>query len=195
MDHDHSGNFENQAVQIACLGVWHIITGKPMKERLEPVRDHRWENKTGVFITLTKNGAPRGSMGMLESTTVLPETLFDAGITAATHDSRFAPIDENELKDLEIEVTLLSEVETLEKSSDLVIGEMGLIVSRGENRGVLLPQAAVENSWSPEQFLEACCEKAKLSHKAWRDPNTLVEYFTCHIIKGGNLIQKINGLV
>ena len=82
--HIHSEKFEKQVVQIASLGVWQIVTGKAMKSRLEPVDDHRWEEKNGLFVTLKKEGLTRGSMGMLESTTTLQELLFDTGAAAAT---------------------------------------------------------------------------------------------------------------
>ncbi len=193
--HDLSGEFEKQVCQIASLGVWQIVTGRPMKKRLEPVDDHRWNEKGGVFVTLRKAGEVRGSMGMLESATSLPETLFDAGATAATHDARKEPIDENEISYLEIEVTLLSKISKMDSIDDLVVGETGIIVSRGDNRAVLLPSVAEENGWNQEQFLEACCEKAQLSHKAWKDPNTLVEYFHSQTIQGGSLSRKIEGYI
>lgn len=134
-------------------------------------------------------------MGLLESTTTLAETLFDAGQTAATHDKRFPPIENSEISDLEIQVTLLSEIKKLKDPKDIEIGKIGLVVSRGEKQGVLLPHVAVENNWSAEQFLEAACEKAQLSHKAWKDPNTLVEYFKSDALDGGNLIKNLQGYI
>jgi AmmeMemoRadiSam system protein A len=178
--------FEKQVIQIACLGVWQIVTGRPMTRRLIPVNDQSWETKNGLFITLKRNGQVRGSMGLLESTTTLPETLFDSAQTAATHDTRFPPLVENELQSIEMEVTLLSKIK---------IGETGLIVSRGEKQGVLLPSVAKEYNWNAEQFLEAACEKAQLSHKAWADPNTLVEQFTAQIISGGPIIKAIEEFI
>ncbi len=187
--------FEKQVVQIACLGAWQIVTGGKMTSRLEPVEDPRWTQKTGLFVTLKIGGVVRGSMGLLESTTTLAETLFDAGQTAATHDTRFPPIELKELPDLEINVTLLSEIKKLKNSEELEIGSMGLIISRGDKQGVLLSHVASENGWNAEQFLEAACEKAQLSHKAWKEPNTLVEYFKSAELDGGNVIQNIQGYI
>jgi len=130
-------------------------------------------------------------MGLLESTTTLAETLFDAAQTAATHDGRFPPVTSEEISKIEVQVSLLSAIKKLKDPTDLKIGEMGLIVCRGEKQGVLLPHVAVENNWNAEQFLEATCEKAQLNHKAWKDSNTLLEYFTCQVLEGGNLISSI----
>ncbi|MDZ4676005.1 MAG: AmmeMemoRadiSam system protein A [Oligoflexia bacterium] len=187
--------FDKQVIQIASLGVWQIVTGKTMSKQLKQVLDPRWEHKTGLFITLKKSGNIRGSMGLLDSNTTLAETLFEVAGTAATHDSRHPPIEENEIKDLEINVTLLSEIKKLKSADDIKIKQTGLIISRGANRAVLLPHVASDNNWSSEQFLEACCEKAKLSHKAWRDPNTLVEYFTGIELNGGPLLNAIEEFI
>lgn len=184
-----------QVIQIAALGVWQIVTNKPMKRPLDPVYDPRWEGKTGVFVTLRKNGAVRGSVGMLESSTTLPETLFDASSAAATHDQRFAPVQESEIPELALEVTLLSEVKKIRSPEDILIGETGLIVSRGEKRGVLLPQVAIENRWTREQFLDACCEKAGLKPSAWQEPNTLTEAFTAQVIRHSSLFKTIEEYV
>jgi AmmeMemoRadiSam system protein A len=187
--------FEKQVIQIAGLGVWQIVTGQKMNRRLEPVEDVRWEQKTGLFVTIKIAGIIRGSMGLLESTTSLPESLFDAAQTAATHDGRFPPVTEEEISQLEIQISLLSAIKKLKDPRDLKIGEMGLIICRGEKQGVLLPHVAIENDWNAEQFLEAACEKALLNHKAWKDPNTLLEYFTCQVLEGGNLISAIKGYI
>lgn len=183
--------FNKQVIQIAALGAWQMVTGKTMQRRLEQVDDPRWNETPGLFITLRKDGKVRGNMGLLESTTTLPETLFDVGGAAATHDSRFPALEESELADVIIEVTLISQARKLDTPDQIQIGKTGLIISRGENRGVLLPQTAEQNKWSREQFLEACCEKAKLSHKAWKDPNTLVEIFESQTLIGKAISEEI----
>ena len=93
-------NFEKQVLQIAALGVWQIVTGHAMKKQLVPVSDSRWETKEGLFVTLKKGGVVRGSMGIFESSTTLPETLFSVAQNAATHDNRFPDVKDTEIKDL-----------------------------------------------------------------------------------------------
>ena len=182
-------------LQIAALGVWQIVTGRPMVKPLEPVDDPRRLTKEGHFVTLKKQNSVRGSMGVFESSTILPETLFSVAQTAATHDQRFPPVKEEEISDLDIEVTLMSHTHKLQNPQDLEIGTMGLMISRGEKQGVLLPKVDVEQNWAAEQFLEACCEKAQLSHKAWKDPNTLVEVFQCVVLEGGSLVKLIEDMI
>jgi AmmeMemoRadiSam system protein A len=130
-------------------------------------------------------------MGLLESDQTLAETLFEVGGTAATHDERYAPLEAKELDDLEIHVTVLSKFEKLKSSEDLTIGTHGVAITRGKEKAILLPHVAVDEKWSAEKFLEAACEKAQLSHKAWKDKNTLVERFTVLDIEGGKLMPLI----
>lgn len=187
--------FESQAVQIASLGAWNMVTGKPLKRRLDQVADPRWDDKPGLFVTLRKEGQTRGSMGVLEYSQTLPETLFDVGGQAATHDSRYEPISESELESLEIELSMLKNSRRLFRVEDIIIGQTGVMIFRGENQALLLPEVAVENQWTAEQFLEACCEKANLSHKAWKDPNTLVEIFEVEKIQGGRILDAIQPFI
>ncbi|MCC6278139.1 MAG: AmmeMemoRadiSam system protein A [Oligoflexia bacterium] len=184
--------FELQAAQIAALGAWNMVTGGRMTKKMEQVSDTRWEWKTGLFVTLYKEGAIRGSMGLLESDQTLAETLFEVGGTAATHDDRYSPIEHSELQSLTIHVTILSQFSKMNSPTDIQIGSTGIAITRGNQKAILLPKVAVDNKWTEEMFLEACCEKAQLSHKAWKDPNTLVEIFTTYEIDAGPLIPLIS---
>ena len=57
----------------------------------------------------------------------------------------------------------------------------GLLVSRGAQRGLLLPQVAVEHHLTREQFFEETCRKAQLACKMWRQPGTQLFGFTCEV--------------
>ena len=45
----------------------------------------------------------------------------------------------------------------------------------------LLPQVAVENQWSAEEFLNQTCKKAGLDPAAWKDPKAVVEVFSAQV--------------
>lgn len=60
-------------------------------------------------------------------------------------------------------------------------GVHGVVISRGEKRGVLLPQVAREHRWTRERFLEETCEKAGLASAAWKSPETHIEVFTAEV--------------
>ena len=52
--------------------------------------------------------------------------------------------------------------------SEIEIGRHGVVIERGDRRGLLLPQVAVEQGWDVEAFLDHTCLKAALPPGAWR---------------------------
>ncbi len=62
------------------------------------------------------------------------------------------------------------------------IGHHGLFVRLHAQRGLLLPQVAIEHRLTREQFLEETCRKAGLPREAWRDPEARLFGFTCEIL-------------
>jgi uncharacterized protein (TIGR00296 family) len=63
------------------------------------------------------------------------------------------------------------------------VGHDGLIVERGWNKGLLLPQVPVEWNWDAEEFLNNCCMKAGLTPDAWLIEGTKIYKFSCIILK------------
>ena len=50
----------------------------------------------------------------------------------------------------------------------VVVGEDGIIVSKGFMRGLLLPQVPKEQGWNLEQYISYGCLKAGLAADEWR---------------------------
>ncbi len=143
-----------------------------------------FKEKRGVFCTLkTPVDVLRGCIGHPYPDSPLAEALVDSAVSAAVRDPRFKPLAPEELEDIRIEVTVLTQPKKLDgprKSypSKIMIGTHGLIVSTRHTSGLLLPQVAVENGeWTPVEFLEATCWKAGLPPDAWKDDATEVSTF------------------
>jgi len=81
---------------------------------------------------------------------------------------RFEPVSPEELKDLDIEISVLSPLTKIDDPRQVRVGTHGLVVARGSQRGLLLPQVAVENSWDREEFLKQACLKAGLPADDWK---------------------------
>jgi len=98
------------------------------------------QNKAGVFVSIKKRGELRGCIGTYSSTTdnVASEIIQNA-ISAATQDSRFSPVAPLELKELEYSVDVLSSPEKVEGPEALDPKRYGVIVKKGNRRGLLLP--------------------------------------------------------
>jgi len=122
----------------------------------------------GAFVTLKKRGQLRGCIGFIEPILPLYQTVIQAALYAAYRDQRFPPVTAEELKDLEVEISVLSPLKKI-KNPDLVkVGKHGLVISKGDKRGLLLPQVPVDNRWSRETFLQEACLKSGLPPDAWK---------------------------
>lgn len=148
-----------------------------------------FQEKSGVFVTLTTHpeGELRGCIGYPEPLIPLADALRDSAISACSRDPRFPPVGPTELGRLRVEVSLLTPPEELvvKRLSDLPghisVGSDGLILQRGWNRGLLLPQVPVEWGWDAEEFLSQTCVKAGLPPDAWRKEGTKVFKFQAEV--------------
>jgi AmmeMemoRadiSam system protein A len=143
-------------------------------------RRDREENARGVFVTLHRRGQLRGCVGQIEACGPLGEVVERCAIAAAEEDPRFAPVKPAEVAELEIEISLLSPLEPVAPAA-IEVGRHGLVVERGMQRGLLLPQVATERHWQWQRFLEETCVKAGLERDAWKNPGTRTFAFTTEV--------------
>ena len=136
----------------------------------------------GVFVTVRVRGQLRGCIGFVEVAGPLGSCVTEAARRSCTEDMRFRPVHEDELPDLEFEITLLSPREPLENPREFVIGRHGLMIESGGRRGLLLPQVPVEHGWNTQQFLDGLCSKAGLPRGAWNDADASLWRFEGHMI-------------
>ena len=135
----------------------------------------------GAFVTLTKGRHLRGCIGHVEAFRPLYATVRECARAAALDDPRFDPVTPAELPSLQIEISVLSPMQDA-TPQQVEVGRHGLLISRGAQRGLLLPQVAVEWKWNREQFLEETCLKAGLPANAWRH-GARIQAFTAQILK------------
>ena len=163
----------------------YLETGK-IQEVVE--RDSRLLKTEGASVTLQKNGTLRGCIGQIIGQDPLYLTVRDMAVAASTQDPRFKPVVNNEFKDISVEISVLSVPQQIHDVNEIQMGVYGVIVSRGSQRGVFLPQVATETGWSKEKFLsELCSQKAGLPADAWRDPATKIEIFTAQVFSEKDL--------
>jgi MEMO1 family protein len=136
----------------------------------------------GAFVTLHQRGQLRGCIGMMVGSQPLYLTIRDMAVEAATGDPRFMPVRLADLKDIEIEISVLSLMEKTDSAENIELGKHGVMVRKGISCGVFLPQVATETGWSKEEFLSCLCEqKAGLSPDAWKDKSTDLYTFTATV--------------
>ncbi|MCM8782228.1 MAG: AmmeMemoRadiSam system protein B [Candidatus Omnitrophica bacterium] len=136
----------------------------------------------GAFVTLHYRGGLRGCIGNIIGKGPLYKTVRDMAIESSTNDPRFPPVESRELKDIKVEISVLSEPERVTDVNKIIMGKHGVIVKRGFRSGVFLPQVATETGWSREEFLNnLCSHKAGLSPDAWKDPQTEIYSFIAEV--------------
>ena len=142
----------------------------------------------GAFVTLSKHGQLRGCIGNLIGKQPLYLTIRDMAIEAATGDPRFPAVDLSEIKELEIEISVLSPLERIESADKIELGKHGVLVKKGFSSGVFLPQVAAETGWSKEEFLSnLCSHKAGLAPDAWKDKSTEIYIFSAEVFSEKDL--------
>jgi AmmeMemoRadiSam system protein A len=143
----------------------------------------------GCFVTIKNGPHLRGCLGQFESNIPLISLIAEMAASSATNDPRFldSPIAPDELKELDIEISVLSPLKKTQDPLSLRLGVDGIYIKKGYASGCLLPQVATEMGWSREEFLSYCCQyKAGLSPNAWRQPGTEVLLFSAEVF-GGHL--------
>lgn len=119
---------------IARAAIWARVAGIPFT----PPFDDR--PAAGVFVTLHRHGALRGCIGTIAATqkSLIHEVVAMAP-QAATGDPRFPPVSVADLADLDVEVSVLEPAEPVSDLAALDPKRYGVIVTRGRQRGLLLP--------------------------------------------------------
>ena len=125
------------------------------------------------FVTLTRRGALRGCIGVLEPQQPLAEDVREHAAAAALDDYRFHNVVPEELPEIEIEVSVLTLPLLLEYSdpADLLAKLRphvdGVTLKDGWRRATFLPQVW-EKIPRPELFLSHLCDKMGAAPETWR---------------------------
>jgi AmmeMemoRadiSam system protein A len=125
--------------------------------------------KCGAFVSLYVDNKLRGCIGTFSEEEPLYATIKRMAHSAATSDSRFLPIKAEEVVKLKIELSILSPRLLVTGIEKIEIGKHGIYMELGTNRGTLLPQVAVDQGWTTEEFLGNCSRyKAGLDWDGWK---------------------------
>ncbi len=130
--------------------------------------DAELNQNRGAFVTLTEKQELRGCIGRIVADSPLCSVIADMAIEASSNDPRFYAVKPDELREIEIEISVLSPIEKISDINQIEVGSHGLIIRKGPNSGLLLPQVATEYGWDRLTFLEQTCHKAGLPKDAWK---------------------------
>jgi AmmeMemoRadiSam system protein A len=123
----------------------------------------------GAFVSVYVEGKLRGCIGTFSEEGTLYENVKNMSISAATADNRFSPITADELDRLKIEISVLSPRKRIKDEKEIIPGIHGIYMIRGPNRGTLLPQVAIDQNWTVDEFLGNCAKyKAGIGWDGWK---------------------------
>jgi AmmeMemoRadiSam system protein B/AmmeMemoRadiSam system protein A len=158
-----------------------VATGKlpPVAtDRLAP----KFTTKKGCFVTLTERGSLRGCIGHIVAQEPLVQAVVDNARNAALRDPRFPPVTTDEVAQLEIEISVLTEPLPLFFSSPkdllqkLQPGKDGVVLRIGGRSATYLPQVW-EQIPDKVEFLNSLAEKAGGGASDWRGSGVSVSIY------------------
>jgi AmmeMemoRadiSam system protein A len=166
-------------LEIARDSIASVLSGRLPEPR---VADDTLKRPAGAFVTLkTADGDLRGCIGSIQAVEPMYQAVSSSAISAALRDPRFHPVQAAELPALELEISVMGPIERVTDIKQIQPGRDGLIIRRGRNAGLLLPQVATEYGWGTEEFLDHTCVKAGLPPGCWRSPDTQIEKFSAEV--------------
>lgn len=130
----------------------------------------------GGFVTLHKHSMLRGCIGDIFPQRPLYIVVMDQAINAAVNDSRFAPVQEEELNDIELEISALTPPRPVSSYEEIIPGKHGIVLSKHGHSAVFLPQVATEQGWNLETTLSQLSLKAGLSQDSWKKGATFLVF-------------------
>lgn len=183
-------------IKLARDSISTFFEGKEIKIP-DAVKSEFKEDK-GVFVSLYVNDELIGCIGFPEPVLPLYEAVIRAARSAAFEDPRFPPLRKEQMKDLRIEISVLTKPEEVvvkepsEYPKKVKIGVDGLMIKDEFGSGLLLPQVATEWGWDSERFLCETCRKAGLEPDCWNNMKRNVFKFQAQVFteEKGKVVEK-----
>jgi AmmeMemoRadiSam system protein B/AmmeMemoRadiSam system protein A len=131
--------------------------------------DPRLQIRRGVFVTLWKKGELRGCIGHVPADTPLANLVGAMALKSAFGDPRFYPLGDEELGQVEIEISMLTLPKIISNPADILVGRDGVILQKEGRAALFLPQVAPKEGWGRDETLDHLCLKAGLDKGCWKE--------------------------
>ena len=168
--------------EIAVSAIKSALKKGELISKYEAVKnDPKFVLPKATFVTINKKGRLRGCIGSLVAHQEFYNDLVINARKAAFNDPRFKPLSEDELNEIEVEVSILSDPVLVEYSNiddlkgKIRVGEDGIILRLGDKQATFLPQVW-ESLNSFEMFFSHLCQKAGLSGDCLKHHPTIYKY-------------------
>ncbi len=166
-------------LEIARDTIRNTVLGTAQIDR--DIDDPTLEIECGAFVTIHSKGELRGCIGNITAETPLWLTVSNMAVQAGTADPRFPPVSADELDGIDIEISALSPLWKTEDLSEIEVGKHGILIKKGFNQGLLLPQVAIEYGFDRTKFLEHTCMKAGLPGDCYKSGDCEIYIFSATV--------------
>ena len=157
-----------------------LINGNVPSIKLENFSSKLIEQRA-TFVTLKKKKNLRGCMGSLEADRELVIDVVQNAHAAAFRDPRFPSLKKDEVKELQIHLSVLSPYEKISIENEARLlqilrpGIDGLIIQDQKKRATFLP-SVWESLTTPEVFVNKLKVKAGMAESYWSDDIEVFRY-------------------
>lgn len=137
----------------------------------------------GSFVTLRIHKQLRGCCGNLTADHAVSEDVWRNAWASAFADPRFAPLEREEWPEADVQISILSSLETVSVQSEEQLLEIlrpnidGLVLERDEARATFLPEVW-EQLPNPAEFVRHLKEKAGWPGTSWSRQIKVQRYTT-----------------
>lgn len=184
---------------VARLAIMRELTGGKPGDIPPPPEESTllWE-PLGAFVTLTHNGLLRGCIGNMIGQGPLYLTVSRMACAAAFEDPRFPPLRKEEWSEIKLEISVLGQLTTCPDPERIEIGKHGVLLLKGDQSSVFLPQVPVEQHWDRQTYLHQLCLKAGLPPESWKAPDAELFWYEAFVFapaeEESSKINHISGL-
>jgi AmmeMemoRadiSam system protein A len=185
---EYSAEERKLLLDLARKTITRVTSGENPPELEASAVPEKLRLRRACFVTLTKKGDLRGCIGSILPEEPLYQAVISRAKAAALEDPRFTPVRSEELKDIEIEISVLTIPRPLEFSSpeDLLKKLRpnidGVVLHMGMRQATFLPQVW-EQIPDKTDFFNHLAQKAGANASAWREPGTLVLIYQVEAFK------------
>lgn len=155
----------------------------------EELADPVFQEHRAVFVTLNKQGALRGCIGSLVSEESIIDGIRRHAVNAAFFDQRFFAVTDDEVPELEISVSILTEPEPLEYRTvrdlehKIRPGVDGVILRDPKKGGATFLPQVWEQLPTVSLFLGHLCGKAGLAEDTWQKKQLEIKTYQVQYFK------------
>jgi MEMO1 family protein len=155
---------------IARNAIANKVKGNKSENIQNPDFPESFKLPLGAFVSIYIDDDLRGCIGHLSTSEPLYKTVIEMALAAATRDIRFAPVHQEELEKMNIEISVLTPLKPVSSADEIIPGKHGVYIKKDFHSGTFLPQVAERTGWDAEQLLSECSErKAGLGRNGWKD--------------------------